>query len=208
VDEREYHEQLWSSVPVGAVPAGLPARRDFALTLARPGVRALDVGCGEGQIAAALTAAGAEVVAVDVARVALERAGALHPGLDLRLVSPGGDWELEDSSFDLVWAGEVIEHVLDTAGWLSEVRRVLRSGGTLGLSTPDHGPLRLARMAVGSGHFAERMNPLSDHLRFYNRRSLTRLLAAFGFEAISARGDGGVPGARTTLLARATRSRF
>ena len=40
-----------------------------------------------------------------------------------------GRGSLEDVSFDAVWAGEVIEHVVDTAAWLSEVRRVLRSGG-------------------------------------------------------------------------------
>ena len=47
-----------------------------------------------------------------------------------------GEWELPDAAFDVVWAGEVIEHVADTAGWLSEVRRVLRPGGTLLLEHP------------------------------------------------------------------------
>ena len=52
------------------------------------------------------------------------------------------------------------------------------------------------------------MDPRSDHLRFYSRRTLTRLLADFGFEQISVRGAGGLPGARRHLLAVATRSRF
>ena len=105
----------------------------------------LDVGCGEGRFAAELARAGAEVVGIDVAAEPLRRARERHPELDLRQVPAAGAWPLKDASFDAVWAGEVIEHVADTAGWLSELRRVLRSGGLLLLSTPDHGRLRDAR---------------------------------------------------------------
>ena len=115
---------------------------------------------------------------------------------------------MPDGAFDVVWAGEVIEHVADTAAWMSEVRRVLRSGGTLLLSTPDHGPL--ARFALGlSGRaFDRHFDPRGDHLRFYTRRTLATLLADFRFEAVRLEGLGGPPGARRTLLASARRARF
>lgn len=103
--------------------------------------RVLDMGCGEGRFAAALASAGAEVVAVDVAGEAVRRARERHPQLDVRLIEPEAELAVANASFDVVWAGETIEHVADTAGWLSELRRVLRSGGVLLLSTPDHGPL-------------------------------------------------------------------
>ncbi|MGD0454549.1 MAG: methyltransferase domain-containing protein, partial [Solirubrobacteraceae bacterium] len=108
----------------------------------------------------------------------------------------------------VVWAGEVIEHVADTAAWLSEVRRVLRSGGSLVASTPAHGRLTLLRLALSRRAFAEHFDPLGDHLRFYNRDTLTRLIAELGFEQIQVRSAGGVPGARALLLAHAIRSRF
>jgi 2-polyprenyl-3-methyl-5-hydroxy-6-metoxy-1,4-benzoquinol methylase len=168
----------------------------------------LDVGCGEGHFAAALTREGVEVVAIDVAAEPLRRALVYAPELDVRLVEPEGELPFEDASFDVVWAGEVIEHVADTSRWLSEVRRVLRSGGTLLLSTPDHGPLLRLWMALSRSAFEERFNPRSDHLRFYTRRALVDLYADFGFEDVEVFAVGGLPGARRVLLASGRRSRF
>ena len=185
-----------------------PCARRFLLQNTGAGERVLDLGCAEGAFAAELERAGAQVVCGDVAQEPLARAARLHPGLQVRLLDPGGAWDLQDSSFDAVWAGEVIEHVADTQAWLSEVRRVLRSGGRLILTTPDNGPLTLLWMALSPGAFEARMDPRSDHLRFYSRRTLARLLADFGFEQISVRRAGGIPGARRHLLAVATRSRF
>jgi SAM-dependent methyltransferase len=123
-------------------------------------------------------------------------------------MSAEGAWPLEDASFDAVWAGEVIEHVLDTAGWLSEARRVLRSGGSLLLSTPDHGRLRMIRWALAPRAFEAHFDPRADHLRFYTRGTLTELLEDFGFHDVEVRRAGGLPGARRELLACARRSRF
>jgi 2-polyprenyl-3-methyl-5-hydroxy-6-metoxy-1,4-benzoquinol methylase len=172
------------------------------------GEHVLDVGCGEGRFTAALVDAGARVVGIDVAQEPLRRARAERSDLDLQFVPAQGPWPLEDTSFDAVWAGETIEHVADTAGWLSEVRRVLRPGGLLLLSTPAHGPLTLLGLALSRRAFAARFDPSSDHLRFYSRATLAELLGEFGFAEIALRGIGGVPGARRTLLAAARRARW
>jgi 2-polyprenyl-3-methyl-5-hydroxy-6-metoxy-1,4-benzoquinol methylase len=212
---RDYHEAVWEMVPEGLMPADAGLREAFLLAcLARVRAavarvpRVLDVGCGEGHFAALLARAGAEVLAVDVAEEPLRRARALHPELDVRLVEPEGQLALDDSNFDLVWAGETIEHVADTSGWLSELRRVLRSGGTLALSTPDYGALSRLRLGFSRGMFERRFDPRADHLRFYTRRTLAALLYDFGFEGVAVRSAGGVPGARRVLLASATRERF
>ena len=205
---RAYHEGLWQRVPEGLEPSDFALRSRFLLERVREGERVLDVGCGEGRFAAELTRAGARVVAVDVAEEPLRRARARHPELDLRLVDGEGSWELADACFDVVWAGEVIEHVADTAAWLSEVRRVLRSGGRLLVSTPAHGRLALARLALSRRAFAEHFDPLGDHLRFYSRQMLTGLMGEFGFDEIRVAGQGGPPGRRRLLLAHAIRSRF
>lgn len=204
----EYHEGLWHGVPEGLEPSDFALRRRFLLERVSAGERVLDVGCGEGRFAVELLGAGAQVVGIDAAEEPLRRARARHPELDLRLVSDAGPWELEDSSFDVVWAGEVLEHVADTSAWLSEVRRVLRSGGSLLLSTPAHERLTLLRVALSGRAFAERFEPRGDHLRFYSRDTLTRLLGDFGLAQISVRGAGGLPGARRLLLAHAIRARF
>jgi 2-polyprenyl-3-methyl-5-hydroxy-6-metoxy-1,4-benzoquinol methylase len=208
VPSNTYHESLWEQIPEGLDPPLLGPRLAFLLAHVPPGARVLDVGCGEGRFAAELARAGREAVGIDVAEEPLRRARALHPGLDVRVVGAEGPWPLRDVSFDAVWAGEVIEHVADTAGWLSEVRRVLRSGGSLVLSTPAHDRLTRLALGVSARAFAAHFDPRSDHLRFYTRRALAALLEDFGFPEIEIRGVGGVPGARRTLLAAARRARF
>ncbi len=206
---RQYHEELWSDVPAGRRPPDFERRLSFLRRHVSVGDRVLDVGCGEGTFAGELAAGGARVTAIDVAREPLRRAAARHPGLDLRLVSAEPpSWSLPDGAFDVVWAGEVLEHVADTAGLLSEIRRVLRSGGTLVLSTPDHGALARLWLGISAPAFARHFDPRSDHLRFYTRGTLMRLLADFRFEAVRLAGLGGAPGAHRTLLASGRRARF
>jgi ubiquinone/menaquinone biosynthesis C-methylase UbiE len=77
--------------------------------------------------------------------------------------------------------------VRDVQLLLSEIRRVLRPGGELALTTPATPPL------VRPGE------PLSPHLRRFTRRSLSRVLGDLGFEMRS------LERRSRTLLARATR---
>jgi 2-polyprenyl-6-hydroxyphenyl methylase/3-demethylubiquinone-9 3-methyltransferase len=204
---RDYHEAVWETLPRGTEPEHLRLRSEFLLSRVGSGQRVLDVGCGEGQLTALLAAVGADVLGVDVADQPLQRAREQHPGLQFVLIDGEGDWLLPDAAFDVVWAGEVIEHVADTAAWLSEARRVLRPHGTLLLSTPAHGLLVRLRLALSAGAFDEHFDPRSDHLRFYTRASLHRLLADFGFEDVRVRAAGPWP-ARAVLLVSARRMRF
>lgn len=205
---REYHERLWERVPEGA-GGPLEARRlAFLLAHVSAGDRVLDIGCGDGRFTRALVDAGCEALGIDVAQEPLRRAHARDSGLDLRRVEPDRPLPLGDASFDAVWASEVIEHIPDTASWLSEVRRVLRPGGRLLLSTPAHDRLMLIGIALLGAAFARRFDPRGDHLRFYTRRTLRELLEDFRFVEVRICGLGGVPGARAILLASARRARF
>ncbi len=197
---RDYYEELWQRLPQELTPPDWELRRTFLLGEVRPGDGALDLGCGAGEFTALLAEAGASAVGVDVAEAALARGRARHPELDFRLAQIEGPLPLEDNAVDLVWCSEVIEHVADTAAWLSEVRRVLAPRGRLLLTTPSHGRARLA--LGGIERFSE---PLGDHLHLYSRRSLRALLAEFGFGEIAVRAAGGPPLLRRTLLARAVR---
>jgi len=195
-----YYEELWEGLPEDLT---LP---DFGLRLAflegEVGAtdRVLDLGCGTGEFTAALARTAAVAIGAEVARAALRRARARHPAVDFRLVPIAGRLPFEDGAFDLVWASEVIEHVADTACWLSEVRRVLAPRGRLLVTTPSHGRLRVALSGVE--RFSE---PLGDHLHLYTRRSLRTLLGEFGFGSVSVRSAGGPPLLRRLLLARAVR---
>ena len=197
---KDYYEELWKTLPAELRPPDYELRRGLLLAEAKPGDRVLDLGCGDGRFSRELASAGASVVGVDVAEAALARARGGQPGLDFRLAPVDGPLPLEDNSFDLVWASEVIEHVADTARWLSEVRRVLVPGGRLVLTTPSHGRLRLAL------HGIERYSePLGDHFPLYTRRSLAAVLVDLGFDRIHVRAVGGVPPLRRMLGATAVR---
>jgi ubiquinone/menaquinone biosynthesis C-methylase UbiE len=197
---RDYYEDLWQRLPDELEPPAFERRLGFLRAEVRAGDRALDIGCGAGDFTVALAQAGAVAVGVDVAEAALSRARARHPGVDFLLVPICGPLPFDDNAFDLVWASEVIEHVADTARWLSEVRRVLAPAGRLLVTTPSHGRLRLA--VFGVERFSE---PLGDHLHLFTRRSLHELLDEFGFAEISVRAVDGPPLLRRSLYSRAVR---
>lgn len=178
-----YDDELWELVPEQPGPPPEPLRR-FVRSLGHV-ERALDLGCGDGRLTSELDAS--ELIAADVSAVALERARARLPDACLVELEPDGVLPFGDSGFDLVLCAETIEHVRDVQLLLSEIRRVLRPGGTLALTTPAHLPL------------GRRPDPLSPHLRFFTRRLLRRLLDELGFEVTSLRRRSG------TLFARASR---
>jgi 2-polyprenyl-3-methyl-5-hydroxy-6-metoxy-1,4-benzoquinol methylase len=197
---RDYYEDLWQRLPDELSIPDFELRWRYLLEQMRPGDRVVDLGCGEGAFTSSIAQAGFAVVGIEVAQSAIERARTRHPGLDFRLAPVNGSLPLEDGSFNLVWATEVIEHIADTAPWLSEVRRVLAPRGRLLVTTPSHGRLRVA--LGGVERFSE---PLGDHLHLYTRRSLRGVLEDLGFDEVEVRAAGGPPLLRRLLLARAVR---
>jgi SAM-dependent methyltransferase len=197
---KDYYEELWERLPEELSPPDFELRRRFMLAGIRAGERVLDLGCGEGAFTAELQRAGARAIGVEVAPTAVRRAREHHPSLDFELVPFEGPLPFADGSFDLVWASEVIEHVADTARWLSELRRVLAPGGRVLLTTPSHGRLRLAL-----GGIERYSDPVGDHLHLYTVRSLRELLQEFGFSEVKVRTAGGPPLLRRLLLASAVR---
>jgi SAM-dependent methyltransferase len=197
---KDYYEDLWERLPDELDLPDFELRSRFVLGEARSGDRVLDLGCGDGTFTAALAPNVAEVVGAEVAEAAVRRARRRHPAVAFELVPVDGSLPFPDGAFDLVWSTEVIEHVADTARWLSEVRRVLAPAGRLLLTTPNHARLRLA--VGGIGRYSE---PLGDHLHLYSRRSLHQALAEFDFGRIQIQAAGGPPLMRRLLLAHATR---
>jgi ubiquinone/menaquinone biosynthesis C-methylase UbiE len=151
----------------------------------------LDLGCGDGRLSSVVRAG--SLTAADVSSVALKRAAGRLPDAELALVEVDAPLPFVDSEFELVVCAEVIEHVRDVQLFLSEVRRVLRPGGGLALTTPAWTRWRLMR------EFPRELDPLSPHLRFFTRSSLAELLDAMGFTVETMQRKSG------TLLVRARR---
>jgi SAM-dependent methyltransferase len=197
---KDYYEDLWERLPSGVTPPDWELRRAFLSRELGSSDRVLDLGSGAGEFTAEIDRQGHEVIGAEVAQAAIDRARRRYPDLEFSLVPFDGPLPFADNAFDLVWASEVIEHVADTARWLSEVRRVLTPRGRVLITTPSHGRLRL--LLHGIEPYSD---PLGDHLHLYTRASLMALLREFDFDAIEVRAAGGPPLLRRTLLARARR---
>ena len=111
----------------------------------------LDVGCGTGNYAAALTnATGCRVSGVDPSQRMLDRARMPRRGI---LVQGSADLPFPRDSFDVVMSTDVIHHIGDRDAYFSEVARVLRPSGHIVTVTDSHGDIPRRRPL--SSHFPE-----------------------------------------------------
>lgn len=111
-----------------------------------PGDRVLDLGCGAGHELLSLEREGMRAVGVDVSAAMLEaRQRLVSQGAPVRLVrADAAGLPFADSAFDACRIERVLQHVIDPAAVLGEVRRVLRPGGTVAVLEPDWASLALA----------------------------------------------------------------
>lgn len=95
-----------------------------------------------------------------------------------------------ESSFDLVVAKEVIEHLKDPVPYLEAFRRLLRVGGKLWLSTPNYGDWQLALIERTFLEAVARLQGFSRRHIHPNKYSADRLrceLEERGFSSVSVR---------------------
>lgn len=107
-------------------------------TLLSEGRDVLDIASGEGYGSAMMARVARSVIGIDLAEDAV--AHAQHTYGHERLQFRQGSATLiplQDCSVDLVVSFETIEHLTDHADMLSELRRVLRPGGVLLISSPN-----------------------------------------------------------------------
>jgi SAM-dependent methyltransferase len=148
----------------------------------KPG-RMLDIGCSDGVFTSPLIPAGWEITGTEIslaaARAARER------GLRVVQADVARPLPFADARFDLVWAGEIIEHLIDTDLFIAECRRVLRPGGKLLLTTPNLASFE-NRARILFGRYPiwvdYRLGPdLPGHVRAYTPRELKKQLRQHGF---------------------------
>src|SRR5436305_10245703 len=129
------------------------ARYAFAARLAR-GKRVLDAGCGAGYGSAELAKTAASVAGIDIASEAVELARDSYRLPNLAFEQASCDaLPYPDSTFDLVVAFEVIEHLENWRGLLREARRVLAANGQFIVSTPNKLYYSESRGGAGANPF-------------------------------------------------------
>lgn len=137
----------------------------------------LELGGGMAEFSQKLAESGYKVTFADLSPNNVAHAQGLgfeSHQIDFNFGLPG----LQDASFDLVVMLEVIEHIVNAEHLLAEVRRVLKPGGALVLSTPNFAWLyNRLRILIGQLSHDE-----GYHYRFFTRASLGRQLRSAGFE--------------------------
>ena len=163
--------------PIGDELPEFVARRLSDLIRAGP-TAVLDVGAGDGRYLkffGARLPAGSLVVGCEIS---LTRAQRIRVKGFRVVVAQSEQLPFRDDTFDLVTLLEVLEHTQSPALSLEEVRRVLRRGGRLALTTPNYPVKRLydARAAVRSRDL-RRLRDDPTHISPLSARRLERLLA-------------------------------
>jgi demethylmenaquinone methyltransferase / 2-methoxy-6-polyprenyl-1,4-benzoquinol methylase len=117
-----------------AMTAGLDRRwrRETAHAVVSPGDRVLDVCCGTGDLALADLNAGGRVTGLDFSERMLERARGKSSEIEW-VQGDALELPFADGSFDGATVGFGVRNLDDLEAGLRELRRVLRSGGRLGI---------------------------------------------------------------------------
>jgi methionine biosynthesis protein MetW len=145
----------------------------------------LDVGCGPGQLGAALKARGiARVVGIELnpeaARLAADRLDEV-----LTVDVEADELPFADGEFDCIIYGDVLEHLVDPWAVLRAHRRLAADGATVIVSTPNIGYWRvIVDLLCGRWDYRSYGTMDATHLRFFTRRSLVQLCEQSGFRVV------------------------
>jgi SAM-dependent methyltransferase len=174
------------------LPLGRTRRWVTRLLLQGPGIRTLDLGCGDGHYALAAARRGGYALGISNDHEALARAEAARDALGL---SPRqAEFRCEDlrtwtappgEPFDQILLLAVLEHLLDDAGLLRRAHAALKPDGLLLVSVPNR--------ACGLGERRARVtrHESGGHVRHgYTFEQLEGLLECCGFQPVDRRGMG------------------
>lgn len=153
----------------------------------------LDVGCAQGTLALKLAEVGHNVMAVDLRQEFLDYAESRYEYGEIEFVQ-GNVLELElDRSFDLIFANQIVEHLVYPDQLLSRLKACLKPGGMLVMTTPNCNYIKNTLPSfreLGDPKDWEHMQFTADgdgHFYAYFREELVELFEVAGFIEVQAR---------------------
>jgi len=161
-----------------------------------PESRVLDVGCGNGSVAAEVAKTGCRLVGIDMSESGIRFARQICPAARFEVLPANADLldNLGEKPFDVVYSLEVIEHLYDVASFLKGCFAATRSGGIFICSTPYHGYAKNLLLALLDGWDRHHSSGYAgEHIQFFSRQTLSRVLQEAGFRHLRFRGAGRAP---------------
>lgn len=147
--------------------------------------RIIDIGGNTGVISKILKDKGFDVTVADISEEALKTCQ--KKSLKTIKFDFNEKFPLKDKSYDIVIAGEVIEHILDVELFMNECNRIIKTDGHLVISTPNLSTFK-DRIRFLFGFMPRQINPhheyLKLHIRQFNYRSLKYSLTLAKFKLI------------------------
>jgi 2-polyprenyl-3-methyl-5-hydroxy-6-metoxy-1,4-benzoquinol methylase len=159
--------------------------------------RVLDLGSGNGTLCCEMARCGHAVVGVEYDKSGIDIARAAYPGIPFYNYGVQDDpAELlkQEQPFDAVVSTEVIEHLYSPHLLPRYAARVLRDGGHLIVTTPYHGYLKnLALSIFDKWDHHHTVLWHGGHIKFWSRKTLSRMLSDNGFKVVEFSGVGRLP---------------
>jgi len=144
----------------------------------------LDLGCGTGDFIKILKTKSSKVEGADISKK-VANIGKKN-GLIIKVANLTKKFPYNNNTFDVITAGELIEHIYDTDFFLEEIKRILKKNGTFILSTPNLATLgRRLMLLFGINPLIETsLENAAGHIRYFTKKSLEDLLAKHNFKII------------------------
>ena len=147
------------------------------------GQTVLDIGCGDAAIAEMIRKNGNEVVGMDFSKVICTAKDKKEIAL---VAGEASNLPFKDESFNSVFAGEIIEHMLYVNEFLQGIHRILKKDGKLVLTTPNIARLRnrLSLLLGDPSPWHEWDKPFC-HIRYFTPQTLLDCLSKNGFRPVN-----------------------
>ena len=177
-------ELLWGwGTPAGRQRASRRAKLIAEGAGLRPGITALEIGCGVGMFTEEFARTGASILAVDISPDLLKKARSRGlPEDKVRFVeAPFEELDL-DSSFDAVIGSSVLHH-LDMRRSIVRIFKLLKPGGCFSFAEPNY--LNPQVFCERAFRFLPYFSYISPDETAFVRWRLTRILKSAGFSQIT-----------------------
>ena len=147
----------------------------------------LDVGCSDGRISKLFMGKGYAVYGVDISEKALKKA--TERGIKVLKADITKKLPYDDAEFDVVFCGEVLEHVLDPMFLLKEIHRILKIRGIFIFTVPNVSMLKNVFLVLAGSLPCYACIYNGPHVRDYCKKIIVEMLNETRFKNVQISGD-------------------